>query len=825
MIQRRLTLAVGAAVLGLSAAALPLQSPAAVAAVAGTVGRLNLATSSFELAVGLQESTIGFPQLNSPGVGPRTQKAISVKVTGDKKATVAGVCNGKDITGPETAGCVAGLTDPNRLEGKDEIVSYDDVTGSVGGLAIIPASIATSGAVEFVTAPQTRSFAKGSPLGPGGITTTSRTGVVLHSQWVNGVVAGPTCPGTNSPGDGTAATFNSATCATALSTFGETYTSYSTGVTLNQLMMGIGDVELSPDGKSILATNLHDGHLYAGPADGEGALTKIDTLPAFAKTADWRPYGLSSYGNLTMVTWTQIGPGQTIQAFAVASYSSAGAWKEMVAPITGADLGDGAGFGVMSAAEVDAKGRLNVTFLPIYRHATETFGVGISAPVMQLATSGVDRWSNSLASASKLPSYSIDRADAPSFGRMANDQVTGRLAVTTADPLHYHSGGYTEYNTDGTNAGREQLTWRGIGDGGYETAPPKTVDSSKASTDTDLLIYDNTSATPYWDQYAFGKMSGLGDLENLANQVTIGNRAWADANNNGIQDTGEAGITGVALEVLDGSGAPIVDPLTGVGAVVLTDSTGNWVLTIDADTKVQVRVAASNWTDGPFAAAGTHPGWNITKQTQGTDAAIDSNADPASRNILTAGGQSFRAGVTDFSFDVGFAEVKAAAPIPCIKLVTEVQDKDGKWNDANTAGAAAVVASDRTGVSYRYTATNCGLEALTDVIISTGIPGAAPLVVGNLAVGASSTSAPVVAPKEVLTVAGSVDGKGAVSRASVNAADPALAVLVPQVLPSIVPTNLPATGSHTIAQLLLAMGLVFVGALAVRLTRDKRLPL
>ncbi len=820
MIPARSKLATGLVALALSALALPLTQQAASAAPAGTVGRLNLATSNFELAVGLQESTMGFASLTSPGVGPRAQRAISVKITPDKKATLPGACNGKDVTGPETAACVTGLTDVNKLEDKDEIVSYDDVTGSVGGLAVIPASVAASNSVEIVTAPQTRAFAKGGALGPGGITTTDRTGNVLHKQWVNGVVTGPACPGGNSPGDGSAANFNGGTCATTLGTYGELYSPYASVVNFNQLMMGIGDVELSPTGKSILATNLHDGHLYTGPVDGDGALTKIDSLPAFAKSADWRPYGLSSYGDLTIVTWTQIGPNQTTVSFGVASYSSAGVWKEMVAPMSGADLAEGAGLGVISAAEVDAKGRLNVTFIPIYRQATEAFGVGTSAPVMQLASNGVDHWSNNLASASRLTSYSIDKVDTPSFGRMANDQVTGRVAVTTADPLHFHSGGFTEYNTDGTNAGREQLTWRGIGDGGYETAPPKTVDSSKAATDTDLLVYDTSSATPYWDAYAFGKMSGMGDLENLASQATIGNRAWADANGNGIQDGGEANIAGVALEVLDGAGAPIIDPATGVGAVVITDANGNWVVTLDAGTTVQVRVAANNWTEGPFATGGPYAGWNLTKPTQGSDSAVDSNGDPATRNLLGAAGQSFRAGTTDFSFDVGFAQV-TAPPVPCIKLLTEVQDKDGKWLDANTAVAAAVVANDRTAVVYRFTATNCGLEPLNGVTISTGIPGTPTITVGDLAVGASSTATTVNAAKEQLLTAATVTGMGVTSGTLVNAADPAQAVIVATVLPNVLPTPLPATGSRPTSQLWVAVGLMLVGLLTVRISRPR----
>jgi hypothetical protein len=835
MTQRRIPPAFGALALA-AALVIPFAPQSASAAVTGTVGRLNLATSKAEIVAGLQESTIAFPALDGAAVGgKRTQKAASVKITVDKKATIGGVCNGTDVTGPGTAACVSsGLIDPNKLEGKDEIVSYDDVTGSVGGVAVIPASVASSAGLEIATAPQTRPFARGGALGPGGITTTDRTGVVKHMQWVNGVVAGPnsgagpSCGASATPptpgpipGDGSAANYNGSTCTTPLAAFAETTAPFANSVTLDTLMVGIGDLDLSPDGTSIIATNLHDGFLYSGAIDADGPLTKIATRPAFATTPDWRPYGLASYGDSLIVTWTQIGVSSSA-SFAVASYNPAtNKWAEMMAPVAAADLGDAGSYGVMTAAEIDAKGKLNVTFIPVWRQGTEPFGRGVSAPALQLASNGLNHWANNVGTAAKLTSYSIDNSTDPSFGRTANDQVTGRVALTTIDALHFHSGGFTEYNTDGTNAGREQLTWRGIGDGGYKVGTDGTVNDGLASTDTDLLVYDSGSATPWVDAYAFGKMSGLGDIENIANQATIGNRAWADSNGNGIQDTGEPSIAGVALEVLDAAGNAIIDPATGVAAVVVTDADGNWILTVDSDVKVQVRVAAINWTAGPFATGATYDGWNITKIKQGADASLDSNADATSRTLLATGGQAFRAGTTDFSFDVGFAKV-VAPPIPCIKLLTEVQDRTGAWLDANTAAAAAVVAADRTAVVYRFTATNCGKEDLSGVTISTGIPGNPTLTVGALAIGASSVSADVAAAKTQLITAATVTGKGVVSGTTVDAADPAQAITPPVAPPVVVGTKLPATGRNAGSIAALALGLLLVGFVAVRIARVGR---
>lgn len=57
----------------------------------------------------------------------------------------------------------------------------------------------------------------------------------------------------------------------------------------------------------------------------------------------------------------------------------------------------------------------------------------------------------------------------------------------------------------------------------------------------------------------FGKANGLGDLELLCGIPTleIGNRIWADANGDGIQDAGELPIQGVIVELFDQSGVKV----------------------------------------------------------------------------------------------------------------------------------------------------------------------------------------------------------------------------------------------------------------------------
>ena len=79
------------------------------------------------------------------------------------------------------------------------------------------------------------------------------------------------------------------------------------------------------------------------------------------------------------------------------------------------------------------------------------------------------------------------------------------------------------------------------------------------------------------------KGNGLGDIEILqpSPPLEIGNRIWNDANGDGIQNAGEAGIAGVVLELTDATGNPVdSDPSTaGIQPTyVTTDALGNWTI-------------------------------------------------------------------------------------------------------------------------------------------------------------------------------------------------------------------------------------------------------
>lgn len=157
--------------------------------------------------------------------------------------------------------------------------------------------------------------------------------------------------------------------------------------------------------------------------------------------------------------------------------------------------------------------------------------------------------------------------------------------------------------------------------GAYQVTPAHA--GTNAALDSDADPSGNTAA------FTLVSGSNISDLDaGYVQQATLGDLVWEDTNGNGLQDSGEPGLAGVDVRLLDGSGATLTTTTTGsLGA----------------------------WSHGPVNP-GTYQlefvlpaGYSFTLQNQGTNDLIDSDVDGIGRT----GPFSLTSGATANRWDAG----------------------------------------------------------------------------------------------------------------------------------------------------------------------------
>ena len=181
--------------------------------------------------------------------------------------------------------------------------------------------------------------------------------------------------------------------------------------------------------------------------------------------------------------------------------------------------------------------------------------------------------------------------------------------------------------------------------------------------------------------------------------AAIGDRVWLDANANGQQDDGEAGVEGVEVELYTCvAGAPGVK----VGASTFTDATGNYSFT--------------GLQPGDYLVKFITPtGFFLTNQNVGANDATDSDADATTG---FTGCYKLEAGETDNSVDAGIFKPGDDGIVASIDLVKLTNGTD---NNAPTGPYLAVGST----ATFQYLVTNDGMVALSDIVLSDdhGTPG------------------------------------------------------------------------------------------------------
>ncbi len=186
---------------------------------------------------------------------------------------------------------------------------------------------------------------------------------------------------------------------------------------------------------------------------------------------------------------------------------------------------------------------------------------------------------------------------------------------------------------------------------GYKFAPQNQGNDDSKDSDTDVTT-GKTDAThidvnendPTWD-------SGL------YQPASIGDFVWNDLNVNGIQDSGEIGISGVTVKLFNSAGTEI--------ATTVTDNNGKYAFT--------------NLVPGDYYVEFTAPtGYKVSPQDQGNNDSNDSDINPATgRTPVT----TLISGESDLTWDAGLYYASSIS--------------DLVWNDVNGNG---IQDSNETGI-------------------------------------------------------------------------------------------------------------------------------
>jgi hypothetical protein len=212
------------------------------------------------------------------------------------------------------------------------------------------------------------------------------------------------------------------------------------------------------------------------------------------------------------------------------------------------------------------------------------------------------------------------------------------------------------------------------------------------------LSYTPPSGFVGTDSFTYQDFDGV-DLSNTATvtiQVaggSLGDWVWNDVNQNGIQDSGETGLAGVTVNLLDGQGNPLQS--------TTTDSTGHYAFN---------NLPAGNYEERVVAPAG----YVFSPEHQGSDPTRDSDAD--STGLISP--ISLSPGQIRTDLDAGLYTSGSGGSIG-----------DWVWNDANQNGIQDTGESGLPGVTVNL------LDGLGNWLQSTTTDSTGLYAFNNLAAG------------------------------------------------------------------------------------------
>lgn len=248
----------------------------------------------------------------------------------------------------------------------------------------------------------------------------------------------------------------------------------------------------------------------------------------------------------------------------------------------------------------------------------------------------------------------------------------------------------------------------------------KTVEVSATVTNVGTVV-----ATPCNQG---GETLGLADVTGTDDAVVrlkalsaLGDFVWLDANANGIQEAGEAGLAGVAVQLCDVDG-------NALGANTVTDADGGYRF--------------QNVLPGAYRVRFTAPsGYLLSATFEGDDTAVDSDADPATGLTPAV---TVSEGTSNMTLDAGLW-----LPQPAVMLV--------KTAGTATDGATCTIIGPGT-VTYTYVVKNSGNTYLNNLVVTDDKLGFIGVIGESLAPGAEARLTADAALSADVTNVGTVTG-------------------------------------------------------------------
>ena len=263
----------------------------------------------------------------------------------------------------------------------------------------------------------------------------------------------------------------------------------------------------------------------------------------------------------------------------------------------------------------------------------------------------------------------------------SNHIILNNSVLNSFSFTEVNNGGSTDRTADinaGNIAGNAVVIAAKIGDTN-DSFKLKSLDILKATTQTSGLSNTATitGSTGFTDTNTSNNSATDTDTVVAVSTVKVGDRVWYDADGDGVQDTGESGVSGVAVKLFNSSGAQI--------GTTTTDANGLYQFSVNANSSYSIQFAQPTGFDG------------FTTANVGIDAA---DSDVINSNGTTA---QFSVGTTDnLTIDAG--------------LIKNI----GDLSITKSNGLTSVAPGQK--ITYTIVATNNGLMTATNALVSDIMP-------------------------------------------------------------------------------------------------------